>query len=122
MRTWESTHSSCLDDYPLTTSIGTYTPGARLHFLKTVERLQSVSGWDESDVKLSSELAGLCSFDSAAALAEWFIPTPFRSEVIEFQGEYVCQAPDGEGAVVARFIRLQREWQDFASFRTDCGV
>jgi hypothetical protein len=122
MRIWTSTGSSSENDYPLCTPTAVYTPGAREHFLKTAKRENTVTGWDRSDVKLASELAGICAFDSPEALVAWFTETRFPSQVVEFRGRYVCAAPDGDGAVVAQVNEVLRIWTQYSAFRSSFGI
>lgn len=120
--TWSSSMSTTCADYPLVLPCGVYTPSARSAFLEIASK-RGVSGvWPPAELKRASELDGLCAFASPRGLIRWFTPTAFPSVFIEFEGSYVCRAPDGADAVVARFLREVRRWPDLHSMKTDLGA
>lgn len=119
---WVKTHSTSEDDYPLVLACGTYTASARSAFLELVPRLGVVTTWPVEYLKPVSELDGLCAFSSATGLRDWYNPNPYPPVFIEFEGEYVCPAPDGDQAVVARFISETRTWTSMAAFCADLRI
>jgi hypothetical protein len=91
---------------------GTYSEDALRAFLEIAPRRPTPADWTPEEITLVSELEGLCAFTSAQAASIWGQRGPFalmdRNRYVEFEGTYVCNAPDGERggeAVQASFIR-----------------
>ena len=109
------------EDFPLAASDGVYTPEARAHFLARAPKL-GIGIWPEEDLRAASQLAGVCAFDDPAAAVAWNSVATIPALFVEFEGEYLCAAPDDPAAVVARVIRPIGELLNEQQFRAKHGV
>jgi hypothetical protein len=122
MAKWLATRSQAESDYELVTLSGTYTREALRQFLEIAAFRGAVVGWSEEEIERSSELDGLCAFDTPEGVCDWYTLTAFPEIVVEFEGEFVCSAPDDDSAVVARFLRETGHWDSLKDFRAAFGI
>lgn len=115
---WNKTGSENCDDYPLETTVAVYTPAARKFFVHFAPQWPAEKVWPDYALRSASELAGLCAFDTPEGLLTWCADRP-DAAVLVFEGSYVCEAPDDDGAVVVKFLRVLRFYESIDAFRAD---
>jgi hypothetical protein len=107
-RVWRRAHSTKAEDYPLICSDGVYTEQARATFLSYIPEHES-QVWPGEILKCSGELLGVCAFESPSEALKYGRESVFgvlnRDRYVEFDGEYLCRAPEDKG-VVARVISV----------------
>lgn len=103
---WNSTGSTDPARYPLACREGVFAERAREAFLELAPKLSKDERFSDNECVRVGELAGVCAFETAAAAYSYGADpkAPYPGLFVEFDGEYVCPAPENLG-VVARVIR-----------------
>lgn len=120
--TWERTHSTEPENYPLRCSTGYYSEAARAVFLKVANegRISSLSK-DES--RAICELGGVCAYDTPEGAYAYLEPeSPARKNrsdrYVEFLGEKLDDdLAEGKGAVIARVFKVVAEMLNREEFQ-----
>lgn len=81
-----------------------YTESARFQFLKYASKYKSSEKWLPEQIKLSSELNGICAFDNEKDAYDYgsnSLAGRQESDLyVVFKGEEICTLPENNGYVV----------------------
>jgi hypothetical protein len=122
--TWREKHSLNPADYDLSYRIddivrAVYTKKALDAFLRLAPTHSDTDLWPFDQLREVSELDGLCAFDNPHDAFKHgngsFTGKYGYDRYVEFMGEYVCPAPEGNG-VVARVVEATMDPVDAVTF------
>lgn len=102
---WNDSGSTSPEDYPLKVFEGVFTRNAVISFLNYSPTHSPADQWSAVELKLSSELSGVCAFDNPIdALLHYGQNSVFGKNgfdrYVVVNGSILCEAPEDKGYVI----------------------